>query len=47
VLDLYRLSLHGAVVAGAAGGLGLSTPASWAHHHVLDGLAAPVLGGAP
>ena len=47
VLDLYRLSLHGAIVAGAAGGLGLAAPARWAHHHVLDGLAAAVLGGPP
>jgi len=43
-IDLYRLSLHGAVVAGGAGGLRLDAPARWAHG---AGLAAPVLGGAP
>ncbi len=43
-LDLYRTSLHGAVVAGDAGGLKLDAPARWAHG---QGLAAPVLGGAP
>ncbi|MBK7860300.1 MAG: FAD-binding oxidoreductase [Archangiaceae bacterium] len=42
VLDLYRLSLHGAIVAGGAGGLGLDAPARWAHG---AGLAATVLGG--
>ncbi|MBL8950597.1 MAG: FAD-binding oxidoreductase [Myxococcaceae bacterium] len=43
-VDLYRLSLHGAVVAGGAGGLMLDAPARWANGSTL---AAPVLGGAP
>ncbi len=47
VLELYRLSLHGAVVAGGAGGLGLDAPARWAHAATLLALAPPVLGGAP
>jgi FAD/FMN-containing dehydrogenase len=43
-LDLYRLSLHGAIVVGGAGGLMLEAPARWAHGRAL---AATVLGGAP
>jgi FAD/FMN-containing dehydrogenase len=43
-LELYRLSLHGAVARGGAGGLKLDGPSRWAHGAAL---AAPVLGGSP